>query len=222
MRPLISIVSLFVTFEGLEGSGKSTQAGLLGAYLRARGLEVVVTREPGGTPIGEQIREVLHSPRNTQMTAITECLLYNAARAQIVAEVIRPALAQGKVVLCDRYADSTLAYQGYGRRLDLETVRRVIEFATGGLKPDLTFYLEVGIEEGLARRVNGQQRGEELNRMDAQAREFYERVRAGYEALIRAEPMRWRRINGAQSIERVQNELREALDGFLARVRGWA
>lgn len=202
---------MFITFEGMDGSGKSTQARLFAEYLRASlGAEkIILTREPGGTPIGEQIREVLHSMRNQEMAARTEFLLYNAARAQVVAQVIRPALEQAKIVLSDRFGDSTLVYQGYGRQLDLEMVKRVIEYATGGLKPDLTFFLDVAIEEGLARRSNGHQRGEELNRMDTQTREFYERVRNGYETLMRQEPTRWIRVDGARSIEQVQFDLRE-------------
>lgn len=202
---------MFITFEGMDGSGKSTQARLFADYLRANlGAEkIILTREPGGTPIGEQIREVLHSMRNQEMAARTEFLLYNAARAQVVVQVIRPALEQAKIVLSDRFGDSTLVYQGYGRQLDLEMVKRVIEYATGGLKPDLTFFLDVAIEEGLARRSNGHQRGEELNRMDTQTREFYERVRNGYETLMRQEPTRWIRVDGARSIEQVQFDLRE-------------
>ncbi|TAH52240.1 MAG: dTMP kinase [Chloroflexota bacterium] len=202
---------MLITFEGMDGSGKSTQARLFAEYLRASlGAEkIILTREPGGTPIGEQIREVLHSMRNQEMAARTEFLLYNAARAQVVAQVIRPALEQAKIVLSDRFGDSTLVYQGYGRQLDLEMVKRVIEYATGGLKPDLTFFLDVAIEEGLARRSNGHQRGEELNRMDTQTREFYERVRNGYETLMRQEPTRWIRVDGARSIEQVQFDLRE-------------
>ncbi len=210
---------MFITFEGIEGSGKSTQAKLLAEYLRAQlGKEkVLLTREPGGTQIGEQIRQVVHSHRNQEMVAGTEFLLYSAARAQIVAEVIRPALAVGKIVLCDRYADSTMVYQGYGRQLDLDIVRRVIEFATGGLKPDLTFYFDVSVDEGLARRTNGHQYGEELNRMDTQAREFYERVHRGYATLMLEEPSRWIRIDGAQSIEQVQMDLRKTLELFLVQ-----
>jgi len=204
---------MFVTFEGLEGSGKSTQARLLADYVRAQWGEerVVLTREPGGTEIGEQIRQVIHSLRNHDMAPTTEFLLYNAARAQIVAQVIRPALAQGKIVLCDRYADSTLAYQGYGRQLDMEMVRDVIRYATGGLVPDLTFYLDIPIEEGLARRNHGHTRGEELNRMDVQTRDFYERVRVGYETLGRENAGRWVVIDGARSIDQVQADLRKAL-----------
>lgn len=207
---------MFITFEGMDGSGKSTQAQLFGEHLRARyGAEnIVVTREPGGTAIGEQIREILHNMRNQEMAPLAEFLLYNAARAQLVAQVIRPALEQGKVVVSDRYGDSTLVYQGYGRRLDLEMVRNVINYATGGLKPDLTFYIDVKIEEGLARRANGHSRGEELNRMDTQTREFYERVRAGYETLLCENPVRWIRIDGTRSIEQVQFDLQERLDAF--------
>jgi dTMP kinase len=194
----------------MDGSGKSTQARLFGEYLRDKfGHEkVVLTREPGGTAIGEQIRAVLHSMRNQEMAPLTEFLLYNAARAQIVAQVIRPALEQGKIVLADRYGDSTLVYQGYGRQLDLDMVRRVIDYATGGLKPDVTFYIDVKVEEGLARRTNGHERGEELNRMDTQTGEFYERVREGYETLMREEPSRWIRVDGTRSIEQVQADLR--------------
>jgi dTMP kinase len=207
---------LFITFEGMDGSGKSTQAQLFGEYLRATlGPEnVVTTREPGGTPIGEQIRAVVHSMRNQEMAARTEFLLYNAARAQLVAQVIRPALDAGKVVVCDRFGDSTLVYQGYGRQLDLDMVRRVIDLATGGLKPDLTFFIDVKIEEGLARRTNGHERGEELNRMDTQTREFYERVRNGYETVMRDEPSRWQRVDGTRSIEQVQADLRVRFDSL--------
>ncbi len=206
-------MGFFITLEGPEGSGKSTQARLLADYLRTECNEdVLLTREPGGTAIGDQIRQILHSHDNTAMTPRTEMLLYNAARAQIVTQVIRPALAANKIVISDRYADSTLAYQGYGRGLDLNAVKQIIELATGGLKPDLTFYIDISVEEGLARRKSGMQNGEEFNRMDALSREFYERVRAGYEALIQAEPQRWIRIDGAPDAEQVQDELRRLVD----------
>ncbi len=207
----------FITLEGPEGSGKSTQARLLAEYLVECGEDVLLTREPGGTPISDQVRTILHSHENQRMAPNTELLLYNAARAQIVAEVIRPALAAGKVVLSDRYADSTLAYQGYGRELDLRQVRQVIEVATGGLKPDLTFLIDVTVEEGLSRRKNGIRRGEEWNRMDSLPREFYERVRNGYLELMRQEPQRWIRIDGAQEIDQVQDELRRQVDYALER-----
>ncbi|MGB8648026.1 MAG: dTMP kinase [Anaerolineae bacterium] len=203
---------MFITFEGPEGSGKSTQVRMLAEYLRERGQDVLLTREPGGTAIGDQIRAILHSHDNAGMVPTGELLLYNAARAQIVSEVIRPALAAGRVVLSDRYADSTIAYQGYGRQIDLDAVKQVIHLATGGLKPDLTFLIDVSVETGLARRKDGARRGEEWTRMDSLAIEFYERVREGYCILMREEPERWVRIDGTPGIQAVQNELRRQMD----------
>lgn len=210
------MTGMFITFEGMDGSGKSTQAHLFGEYLRVHyGADnVVMTREPGGTAIGEQIRDIVHNMRNQEMASRTEFLLYNAARAQVVEQIIRPALARGQVVVSDRYGDSTLVYQGYGRNLNLDMVRNVIDYATGGLKPDLTFYIDVKIEEGLARRTNGHSRGEELNRMDTQTREFYERVHGGYEILIRDNPHRWIRIDGTRAIDRVQIDLQQKFETF--------
>lgn len=210
---------LFVTLEGPEGSGKSTQVRLLADYLSGRGEDVLQTREPGGTEIGDQIREILHSLNNTAMTPAAELLLYSAARAQIVAEVIRPALDADKIVLSDRYADSTVAYQGYGRQLDLQFVKRLTEFATGGLKPDLTFFIDVAVDVGLQRRRKGQTRGEEWNRMDALSRDFYDRVHAGYREMMREEPDRWVSIDGSQGIDSIQNELRRRMDVALERFR---
>ena len=193
---------------------------MLAEYLRAQCRSpVLLTREPGGTTIGDQIREVLHSHQNAAMTAEAELLLYNAARAQFVAEVIRPALAAGKIVLSDRYADSTIAYQGYGRGLDLAAVRQVIALATGGLVPDLTILIDVSVEEGLARRKHGVPRGEEFNRMDSLSREFYERVREGYLDLMLQEPQRWVRIEGALEVEQVQAELRRRVDAAVEQHR---
>jgi dTMP kinase len=196
---------VFITLEGPEGSGKTTQARLLAGWLRERGYEVVLTREPGGTGIGDQIRAVLLDAGNTAVDARTEILLYSASRAQHVAQRIRPALAAGQIVISDRYADSTLAYQGYGRELDLGTLREITTFATGGLTPDLTLYLDIPPEEGLQRRQLG---GDEWNRLDAEALEFHQRVRAGYLELIRQEPERWAVIPANRSIEEVQAEIR--------------
>jgi dTMP kinase len=141
-------LGLFVTFEGPDGSGKTTQAQLLYEYLQECGYPVFLTREPGGTGIGDQIREVLHSLENTEMLPQAEILLYSASRAQLVGQIICPHLDRGEIVLCDRYADSTLAYQGYGHGLDLQVLRVITSFATGGLKPDLTIYLDIEVEEG--------------------------------------------------------------------------
>jgi dTMP kinase len=204
---------MFITFEGTEGSGKTTQIALLAAWLREQGFSVVVTREPGGTRIGEQVRGVLHDVGNGEMRAEAEVLLYAAARAQLVGEVIVPALAGGQVVLSDRYADSTLAYQGHGRELPLPALKQLTQFATGGLRPNRTIYLDIATAEGLRRRQQGQL---EMNRMDQQTAEFYDRVQNGYAQMIAEEPDRWLVVDGAQPIERVQAILRAELQPFLA------
>ena len=196
---------MFITFEGPEGSGKSTQIRLLVEWLRAQGREVVLTREPGGTVIGDQIRGVLHDVGNTAMAASAEILLYSASRAQLVNELVRPSLAANKIVLCDRFFDSTYAYQGYGRGLDLASLQMITQFATGGLKPDLTLMLDIDVSRGIARRVDN---NEEMNRLDLEKIEFHERVRQGYFALIDAEPDRWRVIDADRPIDVIQSELR--------------
>jgi dTMP kinase len=210
------LVSMFITLEGPEGSGKTTQARLLAAWLRDQGYQVTLTREPGGTDIGDQIRAVLHDPENSAIDARTEILLYSASRAQHVAQRVRPALAAGEIVVSDRYADSTLAYQGYGRGLDLEALRRITGFATGGLAPDLTLYLDIPAEDGLQRRQLG---GGEWNRLDAESLEFHQRVRAGYLELVKQEPERWVVIHAARSVEEVQTEIRDVVQGRLNRVK---
>ena len=208
----MQLSGIFITFEGPEGSGKSTQIRLLAERLTARGLNVIALREPGGTPIGDQIRDVLHDMKNQEMDPRTELLLYSASRAQIVAQVIRPHLAAGGIVICDRYADSTMAYQGYGHGLDLDTLRLITEFARAGLKPDLTIYLDIDAEQGLARRNAS---GEEWNRMDALHLDFHQRVQAGYQALIAAEPERWAKIKADQPVEVVQQLISEIIDARL-------
>ena len=195
---------MFITFEGPEGSGKSTQITLLAHTLRQQGFSVVQTREPGGTSIGDQIRAVVHHVENTRMAAAAELLLYSASRAQLVHEVIRPSLTAGKIVLCDRYADSTIAYQGYGRNLDLDALHQITRFATGGLKPDLTLLLDIDVECGLARRTNG---GEEMNRLDLETVAFHRRVRAGYHKLAAAEPARWVIVDADREVTAVQEAL---------------
>lgn len=198
---------MFITLEGTEGCGKTSQVAPLAEYLRQQGWNVLTTREPGGTPIGEQIRTVLHSLENTEMHARTEILLFQAARAQHVEQVIRPHLAAGGLVICDRYADSTLAYQGYGRQQPLEPLRALVDYATGGLKPDLTLWLDLDVEVGLRRRA----KGGEWNRLDALEVAFYQRVRQGYFELVQAEPQRWLIVDADQPQAEVQQALRAAV-----------
>ena len=195
---------MFITLEGPDGSGKSSQVPILAEAIRQAGYDLVVTREPGGTEIGDQVRQIIMDLKNTGMFPHTEILLFQASRAQLVREVIRPNLEAGKVVLCDRYADATLAYQGYGHETDLLELRRVVEYATGGLKPDLTLYLDINVEKGLRRKG----KGEEWNRLDAYEVEFHERARAGYHELIAQEPDRWVVIDAGQSVKQVQEDLK--------------
>jgi len=203
---------MFITFEGPEGSGKTTQIKQLAEFLRERGQDVVCTREPGGTPISDQIRAVITNLENTAMHPRTEILLFQASRAQHVEELIRPASQAGKLVLCDRYADSTLAYQGDGHGYDLDLLRKLIDFATGGLHPDLTLLLDVDVEAGLRRK----QRGAEWNRLDAYALEFHRRVRDGYFELARLNPERWVMVDAGRSPDLVQADLRRILSERLA------
>ena len=199
------MMSLFITFEGPDGSGKTTQIKLLAENLTAQGHAVLSLREPGGTAIGDQIREIVHALRNKEMSPRAECLLYAAARAQLIDQVLKPHLDQGGIVVCDRYADSTMAYQAYGRGLNRSAVRQIISFATLDLKPDVTFYIDIDVAEGIARRKKS---GDDYNRMDDQALEFHRRVRAGYLEMIEAEPARWVKINGRQSVEQIQLQIR--------------
>src|SRR5450759_67370 len=182
---------MFITLEGPEGSGKTSHVPYLVETLREKGYTVFPTREPGGTSIGEQVREVLHSLKNTEMHPRTETLLYQAARAQFVEQVVRPRLALGEIVLSDRYADSTIAYQGYGHQQDLEQVRALVSYATGGLVPDLSVLLDVDVEVGLERGVKRRAKGGEWNRLDAYTLEFHQRVRKGYLEMVKQEPERW-------------------------------
>jgi dTMP kinase len=203
---------MFITLEGPEGSGKSCQIPPLADFLRQLGYEVLTTREPGGTAIGDQVRQVILNLKNTEMNPRTEILLFCAARVQLVEQVIRPALARGVVVISDRYADSTLAYQGYGHRMDLEILRQILSFATGGLKPDLTLLLDVDVEEGLRRRRCS---GGEWNRLDAYEVEFHKRVRAGYHELAGTDPVRWKIIDANVDRELVQSSIRQVVEKAL-------
>jgi len=200
-------MALFVTFEGPEGSGKTTQLPALADFLRQAGYDVLTTREPGGTSVGDQIRAVLLSKANTAMQLRTEILLFQASRAQLVEQVIRPHLDKGGVVLCDRYADSTMAYQGYGYQMDLQELDTIIRFATGGLKPDLTLLLDIDVETGLRRR----DKDGGVNRLDSYDLALHQRVREGYHQLARAEPHRWVVINAEQPPDAVQEEIRQVV-----------
>ena len=204
-------MSLFVTLEGPDGGGKSTQASRLVDYLQGCGLNVLLTREPGGTLIGDQIRRTLMDLGNTGMHPRTEILLFSASRAQIVHQVIRPHLESGGIVVCDRFYDSTLAYQGYGHGLDLQALHAITAFATGGLRPDLTLLLDLPAEDGLRRR----KRGGQWNRLDAYDLAFHQRVRQGYFALADAEPERWVRVDATQPLDAVHAAIREAVDARL-------
>jgi len=202
---------MFITLEGPEGSGKSSQLPDLAEFLRGQGWDVLTTREPGGTPIGDQIRQILMRLDNQELHPRTEILLFLASRAQLVEQVIKPALREGKLVLCDRFGDSTLAYQGYGHGLNLDTLRIMLDFATDKLKPDLTLLLDVDVETGLQRK----RKEDEWNRLDAYALAFHQRVREGYHELCRQEPERWRVIDAMQPKEAVQIALRQAVMQFL-------
>jgi dTMP kinase len=218
-------MSLFVTFEGPEGSGKSTQARLLYESLHARRFPVILTREPGGTRIGDLIRRIVLDLQHTEMAPTTEMLLFSAARAQLVSEVIRPYLEQGGIVLCDRYADSTFAYQGYGLGRDLAELRVITAAATGGLRPDITFYLDISAAEGLERkrrkgvRSTGQRgANDEWNRLDARELEYHQRVEAGYRELIARDPERWRVLDARQSIEALAEQIAAIVEPYLASI----
>ena len=228
---------LFITFEGTEGGGKSTQIRLLADRLRESGRTVCLLREPGGTPIGEEIRHTLkHSEANDAMTPEAELLLLNASRAQLVREVIRPALAAGQVVLCDRFYDSTTAYQGYGRQLDLARVKAVTEIAIEGTRPDLTLLLDIPVDVSEARRLSRQKQlldvprsaaGKERvklgfneplrDRMEEADRAFFERVHEGFAAIAAAEPKRVRVIDATKSIEAVSALVWEAVRPLLEK-----
>lgn len=236
-------MSLFITFEGPEGSGKSTQARLLYERLQGRGYPVILTREPGGTRISELIRRILIDLQHTEMATATEILLFSAARAQLVSELIRPYLETGGIVLCDRYADSTYAYQGYGLNRDLAELQSITAIATGGLMPDLTIYLDLRAEEGLERKrqiraanrvspigdaVLGQfgnnlpaptSSKPEWNRLDARDLAYHQRVEQGFRELMVQEPERWRRLDAHLSIEELASRIEAIVEPLLNRVR---
>jgi dTMP kinase len=199
----------FLTLEGPEGAGKSTQARRIHDHLAGRGVDVVLTREPGGTRVGEAIREVLLSTDTGAQPASprVDALLFSAARAQLVDEVIRPALERGAVVVCDRYTDSTLAYQGHAGGLSMDALRALATFATGGLEPDLTILLDLPVEDGLARKTGSETRFEQAFGVD-----YHRRVREGFLALAGAEPDRWVVIDAARSADLVAGDVLAAVE----------
>ena len=210
-------MSLFITFEGIEGSGKSTHLAYLAAYLRERGQQVVETREPGGTPAGAAVRRLLLGANAAPLTPLAELFLYCADRTQHVGEVIRPALEAGRIVLSDRFSDSTIAYQGYGRELDLAAVRALDARARDGVWPALTFLLDCSVDEGLARARERTGQTTLRDRFEREAMEFHERVRAGFLSLAAAEPARFCVIDAHAPIERVRSLVIAETEGRLRR-----
>ncbi|KAB8145178.1 dTMP kinase [Chloroflexia bacterium SDU3-3] len=226
-------MSLFITFEGPEGSGKSTQSRLLYEYMVERGYPVILVREPGGTRISDMIRRIVLDLHNTEILPMTETLLFSAARAQLVHEVIRPYLAHDGIVLCDRYADSTYAYQGFGLGRDMSELRILTEMATGGLQPDMTIYLDLSAEDGLERKARARERLRsqsapltpmpegrtgvpvEWNRLDARELEFHKRVEEGYRQLINESKERWHVFNACLAVEEIAAQIGDTVESVL-------
>lgn len=199
--------ALFITLEGPEGSGKTTQARQLVTWLQQAGMDVLAVREPGGTEVSDAIRHILLDSKSGSINARTELLLFCASRAQLVSDRIKPHLSRGGIVVCDRFADSTLAYQGYGRGLDIDFLQGLLRFATDGLTPDLTLLLDVDVSLGLQRKNNGA----EWNRLDGEAVQFHERVRAGYLSLAAQGRVRWVVISANRPFDSVSEDIRQAV-----------
>lgn len=204
----------FITFEGIDGSGKSTQLRMLASDLRARGVDIISTHEPGGTPLGRRLREAFLETEET-VAPRAELLLFAADRAQHVEFLIKPALAEGRTVISDRYADATFAYQGAGRGFEEETVNEVIALATGGLKPDLTLFFDISVERALG-RMNSHNGDERIqNRMDLETAEFYTRVREAYLGIAAREPERFKIVDANGSVDEIHRTVAEIVNGFL-------
>ncbi|OGF46571.1 MAG: dTMP kinase [Candidatus Firestonebacteria bacterium RIFOXYA2_FULL_40_8] len=195
---------IFITFEGPEGSGKTTQIQLLERYLKSRNIDVVKTREPGGSILAEKIRELLLDPENKKMAPSAELLLYLASRAQHVQDKIMPALKNGKAVICDRFSDSTMAYQGYARGISKDLIKNLDTFATCGLKPDLTLYIDIDVGLGLRR---ARKRSGSKDRLELEKASFHNKVRKGYLALAKKEPRRIKVICGERTIEEISEQI---------------
>ncbi len=204
-------MSVFITFEGGEGSGKSVQAKLLYNRLQKLAIPVILLREPGGTGLGKKLTRLLKWSRDIDILPMPELLLFNASRAQLVEKVIKPSLNKGTVVICDRFADSSVVYQGFGRGLSTETVQLINNIATKGLKPDLTILLDITVEEGFGRKV-----GENRDRLEKEDMDFHQRVREGYLKLAKAEPERWLVIDATQSKERIAQTIWQKVKELLS------
>ena len=201
----------FITVEGTDGAGKSTQIELLVKYLHNNGFEVVVTREPGGTSISEKIREIILDIENSEMSDITEALLYAASRAQHISQKIKPAVEAGKVVICDRFVDSSIAYQGYARGLDMSLIEDVNMYAVDGMIPDATLFFDIKPEIGIARKKNVQS----LDRIEKEALDFHYKVYNGYMQLLEKYPQRIKRIDAEKDVEEVHKQVVEVLNQIL-------
>ena len=210
-------MSLFITFEGVEGSGKTTQIQRLKKYLAQKGIPCKVTREPGGCPISERVREILLNPDHCEMVPTSELLLYEAARTQHVKEVIKPFLKKGGVVLCDRFSDATLAYQGYGRRIDLKWIERLNQLSSQGIKPDVTFLLDCPSDVGLKRALhrNRTLKQEKEERFEKEKIQFHRRVRKGYLTIAKKEPRRVKIIDTRQGEDKVFEKIRDVVDHLI-------
>ena len=204
----------FITFEGIDGSGKSTQMRMLADRLRASGVDVVTTHEPGGTPLGRRLREAFLETEET-VSPIAELLLFAADRAQHVEFLIKPLLAENRVVISDRYADATFAYQGAGRGFPEESVNKVIDLATGGLKPDLTLFFDISVADAITRMLARDENQAKKNRMDEETFEFYARVREAYLQISKREPKRFKIIDASGSVEEIQSVVSKIVSTIL-------
>ena len=206
---------ILISIEGPDGAGKTTQISLLKQYLEQKGFACILTREPGGTKISEKIRHLILDKENSKMGAVTEMLLYSAARAQLVHEVIRPALEEGKVIICDRYVDSSAVYQGIARNLGVDTVYEVNEYAIQGIWPDLTIHLDLEAEEGIRRKKHQA----ELDRMELETMDFHKKVCEGYRILAKRDPKRIMTIDAMLSVEDIHERIKEQLEVVMENIK---
>lgn len=209
----MNMAGIFISFEGPDGAGKTTQVKLLDRHLRQKGYDVLVTREPGGTPVGEEIRKILLNRNNKDMDAVTEMYLYAASRAQHVKQVIKPALDKGGIVLCDRFVDSSIAYQGFGRGLGMDVVEAVNRYALGGIVPDLTLFFDIRPEDALAR---GRVRPEGMDRLESEELEFHRRVYRGFCVLRERHADRIKSVDASGSVDEVFKQVLELVEYLLS------